>query len=195
MPRKGHCLRAKLNLNETKRGWCRGCSMAEPTTEGGGEYWQPSNERMPCQKGGMIPHNKVWWHSLLPDALCSVRAVWATCSHIYRKVHCSISRLCPYVGQVVMFWMSLRFQLNLIICDASCLINTGQQDFICIWQADPVCHIFTVSNCLDIFLLECNFQMYCHFNGASNNWAILHIFSQKALANWFQRGNSDQSEF
>lgn len=39
VPRNGHCLRAKLNLNETKkkrkRGRCRGCSMAEPTTERG----------------------------------------------------------------------------------------------------------------------------------------------------------------
>lgn len=38
VPRHRHCLRAKLNLNETKkrkRGRCRGCSMAEPTTERG----------------------------------------------------------------------------------------------------------------------------------------------------------------
>lgn len=40
-------------LMRQKRGWCRGRSMTEnPTTEGGGEYWQLSNGRMPCQKKG-----------------------------------------------------------------------------------------------------------------------------------------------
>lgn len=85
VPRNGHCLRAKLNLNETKRGWCRGCSMAEPTTEGGGECWQPSNERMPCQKGGMIPNNKVWWRSLLPDAQCAVAVLCELGVHTSRE--------------------------------------------------------------------------------------------------------------
>lgn len=40
VPRNRHCLRAKLNLTETKkrkRGRCRGCSLAEPTTERGEE--------------------------------------------------------------------------------------------------------------------------------------------------------------
>lgn len=128
------CVPSWISMRQKKRGWCCGCSMAEPTTEGGGEYWQPSNERMPCQKGSMIPNNKIWWHSLLPDARCSVRAMWARCSHIERKVHCSISRLCPYVGQVVMFCV------NLIICDVSCLINSGQQEVASICQADTVCH-------------------------------------------------------
>lgn len=30
--------------------------MAESITEGGGECWQPSNERMPCQKEGVRCH-------------------------------------------------------------------------------------------------------------------------------------------
>lgn len=105
VPRNGHCLRAKLNLNETKRGWCRGCSMAETTTEGGGECWQPSNERVPCQKGGMIPHNKVWWHSLLPVSVLFEQGVHTSKERTIVPsadfVHMSDKWLCMYAPEVL----------------------------------------------------------------------------------------------
>lgn len=129
VPRSGHCLCAKLNLNETKKGVMSWMQHGRTHHWGGRRVQQPSNKRMPCQNGAMIPHNKVWWHSSLPDAQCGVCAMWARCSHVYRKVHCSVSRLCPYVGQVLMFFVRLRSHLNLIICDASRLTNSGQQEF------------------------------------------------------------------
>lgn len=116
VPRDGHCLRAKLNLNETKkRGWCRGCSMAEPTTEGGGGvYWQPSNERMPCQKGGMIPHNKVWWHTACCQMHSAVPVLCELGVHTSRER--SVSRLCPYVGQELMFEPEILVESHHLWC-------------------------------------------------------------------------------
>lgn len=117
VPRHGHCLRAKLNLNETpptKGERCWRCSMAEPAAEGGGEVWQP-NERMPCQKGAMIPHNKAW---RLPccQMLRAMRARW---SHVERKVLCfreQTSSICWATGYI-----------SVLVCgfswNSSCVVN------------------------------------------------------------------------
>lgn len=78
----------------------------------------------------------LWYHTVRYGGIACCQmlsALFVLCElgvHTLReKVHCSISRLCPYVGQVVMFCVSPRFQLNLIICDAPSPINSGQQEF------------------------------------------------------------------
>lgn len=75
VPRNGHCLRAKLNLNEAKRGWCRGCGVAVPTTDRGvgGVESIGSQAIRGChvRKGCMWQDNKVWWQSLQPHARCA----------------------------------------------------------------------------------------------------------------------------
>lgn len=56
VPRKGHCLRAKLSLNETKKGVGDDVAVAawqNPQPKGGGEHWQQRNKRVPCQREGM----------------------------------------------------------------------------------------------------------------------------------------------
>lgn len=53
VPRNGHCLCAKLNLNETKKGVMLDAVWQKANDGGGGgEYWQRGNELMPCQRQG-----------------------------------------------------------------------------------------------------------------------------------------------
>lgn len=64
VPRNGHCLRAKLNLNETKKKKEKekgGADVAvaawqNPPLRGGGVRWQRRSERAPCQREGMRYH-------------------------------------------------------------------------------------------------------------------------------------------
>lgn len=95
-----------------KKEWCRGYDVAEHTTEGrrvsAAQQWKDARMSEPPP----ICHTPC-----VTDAQC----VLVPCElgvHVFKK------RLCPHVGQLVMFYLSLRFSSL-----SSCLINSGQQRF------------------------------------------------------------------
>lgn len=170
------CVPSWISMRQ-KRGWCRGCSMAEPTTEGGGEYWQPSNERMPCQKGAMIPHSKVWWHSLLPDAQCTVCATWARCSHVERKGPLFYKQTLSICGTS-----------GYVLCEPE--VPVESHHLWCILSnklRSAGVHFHLTGQCLSWRLdLGHNFQINFNVDGATN---MRYIF-WKVLAYWIQKNNS-----
>lgn len=141
-----------------KSGCCCGCSIAEPISEGGGECWQPSNQRMLCQTGVVMPHSKVWWYS--PAARCSAHCVCYV-SLVY-TVHLKKGPLfhkhtLPICWTSVYLLYMLKVLVSISMMLISCLSGRSVYHLVC-WN----CPHF------DVFILIlstfCIFNPVCLYN-------------------------------